>query len=233
MPATVAQRTVLLLIVGIAVSAFIPLATSQSPPADDASTSQPSATTQPATSQPSSNPPRPRQKAETVSDVLRRLHAKSAKESKPEEIALRAGLEFCRAVGEARGPRAGALIDAVGYQALPLTGDLPDEPLARTLPRAIALDINSRSKIPVGNLPADLFRLITREQVGEWFPAAQQWMLDSDFALVIEQPPSQLENWVTQPCCIIIRLRNREPSIVAGSLLQAIVPSERTRAPRG
>jgi hypothetical protein len=199
-------------------------------------------TTQPAATQPSPTetiaaarsrlvpppkppPPKPRR--------ARRVRGKPAPEPPAEpppepakmltddEIALIAAFDLTIAIGRADGSRAEDLIDAVGYQPLPLKGELPEDP-AKPTPRAkIVAYVQASPPSHLDELPAAGFRAVDQKALRALFPAAAEWMLPEDRAVVIE-PAANQPNWVKQRCCLIVRLRARKPSIIGGNLLEAL-----------
>lgn len=178
-------------------------------PAQAISVSPQSAATQPAVD-------------DSAGALLSKLRAIPAKNRTREERALIAGLEFCDAVRRADGAAAHKLLDAIGYQPLPLEGDLPEQPGKPTMPSALSGFIDSRPQSRPERIPAAYFELRERESLRRSFPAVARWMLPRDFALVIEQPDGSATNWVTRGCCLVIRIRGQEASIIGGNLFDAL-----------
>jgi len=81
--------------------------------------------------------------AETLATVRQRLTRIKPDQRSRHEAALLATLDFVLALGDAQGPRAAARVDAVGYQALPLSGELPERPA-----RAIARGTVAKDPVP-------------------------------------------------------------------------------------
>ena len=146
-------------------------------------------------------------------------------------MALRAGLDFCKAVGKPNADAAVRLVDEGGYQALPLSGPLPEKPEKPIQPDRLAATIKARQSARVGELAADFFHLCHRDDLPRSFSAVAQWMLPQDFALVIEQADRDTPNWVTRRCCLVIRVRGSRPSIVGGNLFDALEQPKRKPGP--
>ena len=144
-----------------------------------------------------------------------------------EQLALRAGLEFCRSVGQPDGAAAARRVDVVGYQELPLSGPLPEKPDKPASREKLAEQITGRQPVRVGELAMDGFELRSRDELERAFPAAAQWMLPEDFALVIEPTMVATPYWVTQRCCLVIRVRGRQPTIVGGNFFEALKAPEK------
>lgn len=162
--------------------------------------------------------------------ALRRLRAVPAKKRTRKQRALIAGLAFCDAVRRASGVEAYKQLDVVGYQPLPLEGELPEAPGKPITPSALAKRIDDRPAARAGKVPAELFVLTDRETLRKSYPAVARWMLPRDFALVIERPDGDSANWVARRCCIVIRLRGKRASIVGGNLFEALKQSREESA---
>lgn len=132
-----------------------------------------------------------------------------------------AALDLTLALGRADGAAVTGLLDAVGYQALPLSGELPENPDKPT-PRAdVRQLVEARPVAALGDLPFAGFRVMKRSALSALFPAAAQWMLPTDWAVVIEPAPGVAE-WVQQRCCVVVRVRARKPHILGGNLLECL-----------
>ncbi len=139
----------------------------------------------------------------------------------PEDIALLAALDLTLALGRADGAAAASLIDAVGYQPLPRSGELPEPPPKPVLREQVQSLVAARTAASLGELPASGFMVLKRDALREQFPAVAAWMLPTDLAVVIEPSTTPLP-WVKNRCCLIIRLRAQKPAILGGNLLEAL-----------
>ena len=158
---------------------------------------------------------------ETVAAACARLARASAGDLSNRDIALHACLKLVGALGRADGPGAANLIDVVGYQALPLTGELPEAP-AKPVPRAdIRALVAARQPLPLDILPVGRFVTVDREATRELFPAVAEWMLPTDWAVVIH-PGLADKHWLKGRCCLVVRLRARKPSILGGHLFEQL-----------
>jgi len=177
-------------------------------------------------SQPTSAPvaasePAPPAGPETVGHARRRLARIPAQKRTAEENALLAALEFATAIGRADGRRAATLLEVVGYQPLPLSGDLPEPPAAVVLPADIERAIASRPPINPDDWPAEHFEVVPRSRLRAMFPAVADWMLPHDRAVVVHPVP-QAEGWVSQDACVVVRIRAGKATIMGGNLLEAL-----------
>lgn len=148
------------------------------------------------------------------------------------QIALRTALAFCLAVGVGDGAAAAERIDAVGYQQLPAVGPLPLDPQRPIPARRIGQWVDVLPDVAVDRLPAGRFRLIDRAALAARAPAAATWMLPRDYAVLIE-PDASAAGWVRRPACLIVRVRGRRGTIVAGTLFSALARVHRGGAPNG
>ncbi len=115
----------------------------------------------------------------------------------------------------------------VGYQPLPKTGDLPQDPprpLSRVRVREL---IERRPAAPVGQTPVDTLELVGPDELRATFSAAATWMLPSDFALVIHPVHERTRVWMDREACVIVRVRGSKAVIVGGNLLD--LPAEPPR----
>ncbi len=160
----------------------------------------------------------------SAAELLRRLDAVPRGRLSRDERALRAGLAFCAAVRRADGHGAFPLIEAIGYQPLPLAGPLPIEPGRPVRPETVARLIDQR---PAGafEFPAGCFRIADRRAVRKRFEGISRWMLPGDRALLIDPPPDRVANWLDRPACLVVRVRGRSATIVGGNLFAAIESS--------
>jgi hypothetical protein len=149
--------------------------------------------------------PASRPGGETVADLRLRLTQLKPDERARDDTARLAALEFLIALGEAHGPRAAAHVDAIGYQPLPLTGELPERP-PRPIPRGtIAKDPPARPKAS-GGKARERTPPPTREPRDEDVdkprseaPAAGRETMS---ARVSAQPKIELAGWPAE--CVIV-----------------------------
>lgn len=155
---------------------------------------------------------------ESVQERLGALGRLSRNDRTPRSVAEQAGLEFCVAMAEADGKRIAPLLEVVGYQPLPLAGDLPDPPHRPIFPLDLAKRISARQKVNLRSAEAASFSLKNKREIQELFPAISQWMLDADWALIC-QPVSDAD-WPQGVRCLVIRVRALKPTIVGGNLVE-------------
>lgn len=150
------------------------------------------------------------------------MAAIDAKKLTREQLVLRTVLDLVLAIGNVDGERAAVHIDAVGYQRLPLEGDLPQNP-DRPLPaREFKKHVAARKPLEVGKLPVKLFEVTDRTIAHDTFPAVADWMLPHDFAVLIRPSTEPGKALASRPCCVVVRLRARKPSIIGGNVLAAL-----------
>lgn len=173
-------------------------------------------------SAPASQPEEPvPPQGETVAYTLRRFQRIGIKQLKSSEIALLAGLQFCSAVAACDGARAADMLDATGYQQMPMTGPLPNPPPRPIAPLDFRESFKARSPVNLDNTLLDRFTLVRRAGMVSAFPSVAQWMLPDDHGLVIDPDP-MTPGWVTRRCCLVIRVRARRPCIMAGNMVEAL-----------
>lgn len=163
----------------------------------------------------------PAARAETAAERFRALDALNRADKRRGDRALEAGLAYCLAVGVGDGAQASKLIDDIGYQPLPLHGDLPLDPDRPVPAPEIAQWVRSLPDGGTDSVPADRFRLLSKSATAELFPAVATWMLPSDYALLCE-PDRTHPHWTRRPACVVIRVRGTRASIVGGNLLAAL-----------
>ena len=181
--------------------------------AESQPTTQPAAASQPAA--PPVNEPivGPRQRLARIAPERRTL----------DEHALLTTADFVLALGRADGARAAALVDAVGYQPLPLEGELPEKPDKPWLPAVLEKQLAARRPVEVERLTADDFTVLTRDGVRTRFAAVATWMLPEDRAVVCWPPATQrVAGWVQREACLVVRVRASRATIVGGSLLELL-----------
>ncbi|MGD8453721.1 MAG: hypothetical protein PVJ57_18055 [Phycisphaerae bacterium] len=171
-------------------------------------------TTQPATQPVTTQPAKP----ETIAETRARLKATKLSDR---EAALVAALDLVVALGAADGPRAAELIDAVGYEPLPMWGPLPLDP-PRPIPRdEIATRFAQRPRAPLDLLPPTCLDTMDQKTLLKEFPAAGTWMLPQDWAVII-RPIEGQTGWVSRRTYLIVRVRAGKPAIIGGDLLAAL-----------
>lgn len=158
---------------------------------------------------------------ETITEARHRLTRTPADRRTRVDHALLASLNFTLAVAQADGAKAALLIDAVGYQALPVDGDLPDVAARPLSAESLAAQISARAPVDFGGLRLQQHvQLLRREQVRTLFPAVATWMLpDQDFAVVVQPDAALGPHWLNEPACLVVRLRATRATIVGGNLL--------------
>lgn len=162
---------------------------------------------------------------ETVAYAIKRLRHGPASELRGADLALLAGLDFCTAIADADAARASHLLDATGYQPLPVEGPLPLDPPRLLLPAHLKEALANRRGAPIGEVLLERFSVQRMEAVRAAFPAVADWMLPDDFALVVE--PDAAARFVLRRACVVVRVRGRRPAIVGGNLLEALDPPVR------
>lgn len=182
-------------------------------------------TTAPATSQ---------APAETVALERQRLSRIPLKDRTDKDRALLAGLDFVLAIGKSDGRRAAILIDAVGYEALPLEGELPEKPDKPIPVSEIQRLVAGRPMLDLANRPSDTVEVVGPAALRAQFPAVATWMLPQDWAVVFRATPEQrIANWITRDACIVVRIRAGRPSILGGNLFEAVAAAAEAAAPSG
>jgi hypothetical protein len=178
----------------------------------------------PSSTQPARATPRPSVPPADPNTILgewQRIRALPAGQRSPADTALAAALEFVLALGESNGLKATDQIDPVGYQELPLSGDLPEEPARPRSAGEIEKLVASRQPAPLARLPIASFETLTRERVRPHFAAVATWMLPKDYAVLI-RPVPDCPHWVQRECCLVLRVRATRAAIVGGNLLAAL-----------
>jgi hypothetical protein len=138
-----------------------------------------------------------------------------------QDVALLAALDLTLALGRADGATVAGVGDAVGYQPLPLSGELAEPPPKPISREQIQTRVGARTVAPLGELPVSGFEVLKRAAVRELFPAVGEWMLPSDWAVVVQPAGSEFP-WVRNQCCIVVRLRAQKPAILGGNLLEVL-----------
>ena len=173
--------------------------------------------------------PQPEQSA---AELLAFLRSQAKDKTADADRALRAGLEFCLALGVGDGRAAVRSLDAVGYQPLPLSGELPLDP-PRSIPaEELARWIDRRADSNVAAAAARHFVLRSRAECESLFPAVAAWMLPDDHALVLESPGARVHYWIERRACLVIRVRGKRPAIVGGNLIEVLLASDETAEPQ-
>ena len=181
------------------------------------------------TSQPASAPaPEPTSLSAdlNVAEARRRLGRTPAVLRKRSDAVLMAALDVALAIGQADGKRATTWLDASGYAALPLAGELPERPDKPLPPSIVEHEIADRPKVEVGKLPLSCFEVLRPEELRDLFPAIARWMSPAgDWAVVFHPPAEKVANWVTRDACLVIRLRAGRAAVLGGNLLQVLAAS--------
>ncbi|MFN0135300.1 MAG: hypothetical protein ACKVS9_04190, partial [Phycisphaerae bacterium] len=137
------------------------------------------------------------------------------------EIATLAALEFCTAIAACDATRAGELLDATGFQPLPMQGPLPYPPTRPMLAVDLAASFKARTAALIDEMLLEKVQLVKRAGVEHDFLAVAEWMLPSDHAALLE-PDAQTPGWVTRRCVVVIRVRGRRPWVMGGNILAAL-----------
>lgn len=161
---------------------------------------------------------------ETIAIVLSRLARTRRSDMSDQDIALKAGLDFVRALGRADGPKASGLLEVTGYQIIPGSDELPDEPGPRISPEAFAAGVAAGKPAPFETLPADCVEAVPAKALPPSFPAVAAWMLSTDWAIVLKPAPDR-PDWVHREACLIIRVRANKPTIQGGTALEFLPDS--------
>jgi hypothetical protein len=175
----------------------------------------------PARAQP--QPAAPLADPSTILGEWQRIRTLPAGQRSGSETALAAVAEFVIAVGESNGLKAADKIDPVGYQDLPLSGELPEEPGRPRAAGEIEKLFAGRPPVSLAGLPTTSFEVLTREKLRPRFTAVATWMLPKDYAVLIRPVPGWPE-WVQRECCLVVRVRATRATIVGGNLLEALEP---------
>jgi hypothetical protein len=166
-------------------------------------------------------PPRPKwpdESIQTVAQAVVRLREIPAKDLGNADLARRAALEFALAVGNADGGKAAEWVDAVGYQALPREGPLPEQPDRAVLPEGVRTVVQARQATDVGAALLTTFEVIDQPAVRTALPDIGRWMLPADL-LVWIAPDARIAHWVTRREFVVVRIRGRKATVAGGSLL--------------
>lgn len=162
--------------------------------------------------------------AEPAIELLERLRSAPLRSLEKQQIALRAALEFCVALGAADAPRIEAYLDATGFHPLPTEGLLSDQTPQPLEPGALAAKLAARKPVDIAALPAALWEPLTIEDVSRLYPAMAEWMLPSQDVVIRVQPGSPPAAWLAQPACLVVRVRGQRATVIGGSLLAALRP---------
>jgi hypothetical protein len=184
-----------------------------------------------AQSQPTSQPTT-QAAPETVLAARQRLNRIKPHDRTPAERTLLTALDFALAVAQSDPKRAVAVVDATGYQTLPLAGDLPEKPAKPLLATALEHEIVGLPRADLGRLTMDRVEIVPHEKLRQSFPAVATWMLPQDFAVVFRAAPAdQASNWLARDACLVVRIRGERATVLGGSLLQALGDAAESRAP--
>lgn len=161
---------------------------------------------------------------EPLATVRQRLARVQPRERAPRDHALLAALDFALAVGRKDATQAMRVVDAVGYQPLPLTGELPDPPERPLLLAALERQIAFLQPLEVGRLPSAAVAVRTPRELRAEFPGVAAWMLPQDWAVVFGPvPEARLPGWLTEAACVVVRIRGERATVLGGNLVQALV----------
>ena len=182
---------------------------------------QASATTQPAT-----------QPAETIAVARQRLARIKSPDRTPGDRSLLVALDFVVAIGSDDGRRIASLVDAVGYEALPLAGDLPERPDKPLSPAAIEKVAARIAERRPGRTAGVMCRGRPAGRLAAEFPAVATWMLPQDWAVVFRPVAgNSLPAWLSQKACVVVRIRGERATLIGGNLLEALLMAAENAAP--
>ena len=191
-----------------------------------ASLGQSRPTSQPATQRATQPAP------ETVATARARLNRIKLRDRSPGERTLLVALDFALAAAQSDPRRAALVVDAVGYQALPLAGDLPEKPDKPLLGAALEREVLGLPAADLAKLTMDRVEAVPREKLRDSFPAVAAWMLPQDVAVVFHTAPvDQVPNWLVHDACLVVRMRGERATVLGGNLLQALAEAAEARAP--
>jgi hypothetical protein len=159
---------------------------------------------------------------QTVAIVLSRLGRTRRSQMSDRDVALKAALEFVRALGRADGQKAAGLLEVTGYQILPSGGEPPEEPGPRISPEAFATDVAARKPASFETLPADCFEAVRAKSLRPTFPVVAAWMLPADWAVILKPAPGRAD-WLQREACLVVRVRADKPTIQGGTALGALL----------
>lgn len=178
-------------------------------------------TKKPPASQPAPTPPViPPPETETIEAAVQRLNRITTKQVTREEVAWRTGLAFFVALGKSQTEAGLDLIDAAGYQPLPWTGELPEAPAKPLAGAGLRDRFNSARHIDWAHVTLNHFALLNRGAANDKSATIASWMLsDSDRLLCYTPPATDAARDFDQPAAIVIRLRAKRATVVAGTVL--------------
>ncbi len=161
---------------------------------------------------------------EPLAAVRQRLARVQPRERAPRDHALLAALDFALAVGRKDATQALRVVDAVGYQPLPLAGELPDPPERPLLLAALERQIGFLQPLEVGRLPSAVVAVRTPRELRAEFPGVATWMLPQDWAVVFQPAPeARVPGWLREAACVVVRMRGERATVLGGNLVQALV----------
>ncbi len=161
---------------------------------------------------------------EPAIELLERLRSAPLRSLERRQIALRAALEFCVALGAADAQRIEAYLDATGYHPLPTEGLLADQTPQPLEPAALVIKLAARKPADIAALPAALWEPLSFEDVSRLYPAMAEWMLPSQDVVIRVQPGAAPATWLARPACLLVRVRGQRATVIGGSLLAALTP---------
>lgn len=181
-----------------------------------------SSATETPTNQTTAPPTASRPPETTVGAKFQRLARIAPKWLPRQELALRMALDLCLCAARADGKRAAGLLEPVGYQTLPLEGDLPEKPDKPTPAAAFQAKIEKLRTHAIEQTPLEIFAVVDRETLRKTFPAAAEWMLPEDYAILIQPSAAAGGDWLARPCCVLVRIRAQRATVLGGNLLEAL-----------
>jgi len=171
---------------------------------------------------------------ETFAAARQRLARLKPRDRSPQQRALLAALDLALAVGQADPKSVGAVIDVVGYQALPLEGELPDRPGKPMSAASVARELDLLPRPDFDRLTVDRVEVLSRQELRIIFPAVATWMLPDDLAVVFRVPLGPpVANWIAREACLVVRLRGERTTVLGGNLIEALTQASESTVPPG
>ncbi len=173
----------------------------------------------PQASQPAASAP-----AESAQQRLNRIQSARPESLTQPDRALAAALDFYLGLAEADAPRATRRVDAIGYQPLPLTGELPADAVKPIRAADLARRIQEQDRSRLADVSAERFVLLQKDALAAHFPAAAAWMASGDFAVLLD-PPVGLAGWSDRASCVIVRVRATRATVIGGNVFASLEAS--------
>lgn len=161
---------------------------------------------------------------ETAAAARQRLARVPADQRSRADRALLAALDLALAIGRPDAEqRTAGLIDPIGYQTLPLAGELPERPAKPVPAKEVAARLAGRAPVDADRLLAGQFAVLAAEELAERFPAVARWKLPDDVVVALRPAADpRVGGWVRCEACVVVRLRGRRTTIIGGNVLEAL-----------